>query len=553
MFSRTNAGSKSVNIIAAVYARVSTDKQREGISLPDQIDKMMDYAQKNNITVPSEYIFQEAFSGYKEERPELDQVRQLIRSGKIDVLIVYSSDRYTRDVVSGEVFRNELRRANVELHYVTKGQVDIYSAQGKLVNTIEDAFAAYWGQMIQQTTQEKKKAYIQSGVPFVQGLPPYGLSRVGKKGDAKVIFNEQAEIVKEIFDKFDNGWKAMEIADSLSLRSIPTAGDLRGRNAKKRPKGVWTWEMIYHILSNETYKGIHRANTTKTVDGVKNRVSEDDYVIIRIPQLIPDDLFDRVQEKLSVGRREKVRPHIKYDYLIARRCTCAHCKMHIAASTKPNVQTKTGVVNYSYYRCYAKAKKLGICDNLFYKVDEVDETVWQWIQKHLENPRLLTSLLEEVQEKQSDVNVDINTQIEDIDALIAEEEEELNNLTLNLAKMRNPSERFISTIETQSNQISQRIDNLRLKKIELESKLAEVAITEDDFEVIENFSCTIKGELEDAPFEKRREIVEALDLHFELGVEDGQEVVYIIWKMYEWKENILKDSIPSGRLSPRAG
>lgn len=80
----------------AVYCRVSTEGQeQEGTSLQTQLEACLKYCQDKGYDVS--YRFSEAFSGLSLERPELDKLRELVRTGTIDAVIVYSLDRFTRD------------------------------------------------------------------------------------------------------------------------------------------------------------------------------------------------------------------------------------------------------------------------------------------------------------------------------------------------------------------------------------------------------------------------------------------------------------------------
>jgi hypothetical protein len=97
------------DLIGATYARISTAKQKDGISLDDQDDGMVLYTAQQSIVVPDDYRFKEQGSGFKEERTEYDKIRQLVRERRINVLVVYGSDRHTRDPIHGEIFRAELR------------------------------------------------------------------------------------------------------------------------------------------------------------------------------------------------------------------------------------------------------------------------------------------------------------------------------------------------------------------------------------------------------------------------------------------------------------
>ncbi len=81
---------------AAIYCRVSSDAQeKEGTSLQTQMEYCLDYCQKKGYEVT--YRFSEAFTGLSLERPQMDQLRELVRSEVINIIVCYSLERLTRD------------------------------------------------------------------------------------------------------------------------------------------------------------------------------------------------------------------------------------------------------------------------------------------------------------------------------------------------------------------------------------------------------------------------------------------------------------------------
>lgn len=123
---------------AAIYCRVSTDNQeREGTSLQTQLEACRNYCWDKGYDVT--YHFSEAYSGLSLERPELDKLRELVRNEQIDVVVVYSLDRLSRDPVHGVILMQELEKHNVGLEAVTE-TVDSTEV-GKLITYIR-GFAA---------------------------------------------------------------------------------------------------------------------------------------------------------------------------------------------------------------------------------------------------------------------------------------------------------------------------------------------------------------------------------------------------------------------------
>jgi len=73
---------------AAIYCRVSNeDQEREGTSLQTQQEACLKYCQEKDYNVS--YRFSEAYSGLTLDRPRLSELRELVRAGDIDVIVVY--------------------------------------------------------------------------------------------------------------------------------------------------------------------------------------------------------------------------------------------------------------------------------------------------------------------------------------------------------------------------------------------------------------------------------------------------------------------------------
>ena len=104
---------------AAIYCRVSTDAQeRDGTSLQTQLDNSIKYCQGKGYEVNR--CFSETYSGLSLERPELNRLRELVRSGGVDVVICHSLDRLSRDPTHGVILTQELEKHDVKLEAVTE-------------------------------------------------------------------------------------------------------------------------------------------------------------------------------------------------------------------------------------------------------------------------------------------------------------------------------------------------------------------------------------------------------------------------------------------------
>src|SRR5260221_14447709 len=86
-----------MNKPAAIYARVSSDRQKENHTIASQTAALIEYAQKNGYSVPPEWVFQdEGYSGAVLVRPGLEALRDLAAEGQIAAALIYSPDRLSR-------------------------------------------------------------------------------------------------------------------------------------------------------------------------------------------------------------------------------------------------------------------------------------------------------------------------------------------------------------------------------------------------------------------------------------------------------------------------
>ena len=159
-------------IRASIYCRVSTDNQeREGTSLQTQLEKCLTYCQTKGYEVS--YRFSEAYSGLSLERPELDKLRELVRTEAVDILVVYCLDRLSRNATHGVILRDELDKHHVGLESVTE-EID-KTPLGEAITYLRGTFAQIEAEKIKERTVRGKRAKAKSGrIPSGNGPGIYG-------------------------------------------------------------------------------------------------------------------------------------------------------------------------------------------------------------------------------------------------------------------------------------------------------------------------------------------------------------------------------------------
>ena len=101
---------------AALYARVSSDRQKENHTIASQIAALTPFAETKGYLVPPEWQFQDdGYSGATLVRPGLEALRDLAATGEIQAVLVYSPDRLSRKYAYQVLVAEELARCGVEL------------------------------------------------------------------------------------------------------------------------------------------------------------------------------------------------------------------------------------------------------------------------------------------------------------------------------------------------------------------------------------------------------------------------------------------------------
>jgi site-specific DNA recombinase len=180
-----------MNKAAAIYARVSSDRQKEQHTIASQIAALIDYAQTNGYAVPPEWVFQdEGYSGAILVRPGLEALRDLAAEGQIVAVLVYSPDRLSRKYAYQVLLAEELLRCGVELVFL-KSPAGA-SPEDQLVVQFQGMIAEYERAQIAERCRRGKRHRAQEGIVNVLSGAPYDYRYV-RKSDSSAAYYEVIE------------------------------------------------------------------------------------------------------------------------------------------------------------------------------------------------------------------------------------------------------------------------------------------------------------------------------------------------------------------------
>jgi DNA invertase Pin-like site-specific DNA recombinase len=238
----------------AIYTRKSTEHNLdlEFNSLDAQREACEAYirsqAHEGWRLIPARYD-DGAFSGASLDRPALQELLTEVRSGKIDVIVVYKVDRLTRSLADFAKLVELFDRHSVSFVSVTQS-FNTTSSMGRLTLNVLLSFAQFEREMIGERVRDKIAASKRKGL-WVGGSVPLGYASINKK---LVVVSEEAETVRLIFRCY------REVGSIRALMEYLDHGGIRTRqqtlsNGKIRGGIRFGVGPLAHLLRNRFYIG----------------------------------------------------------------------------------------------------------------------------------------------------------------------------------------------------------------------------------------------------------------------------------------------------------
>jgi site-specific DNA recombinase len=186
---------------AAIYARVSSERQKEEQTVGSQTEALLDYARSEGYIVPREWIFEdEGYSGSNLVRPGLEHIRDLAAAGQLETILVHSPDRLSRKYAYQVLLLEEFSRHGVEVIFLKSVRGN--TPEEQLLLQFQGMIAEYERAQIMERSRRGKRHRAQCGSISVLSGAPYGYRYV-KKTDSSCAYYEvieqEDEIVKDIF------------------------------------------------------------------------------------------------------------------------------------------------------------------------------------------------------------------------------------------------------------------------------------------------------------------------------------------------------------------
>lgn len=440
-----------------LYLRFSDSKQRQE-SIEGQRKTCTEYAKQKGYIIVGEYV-DEALSARTDDRPNFLRMINDSKKKHFQGILIYQIDRFARSREDSARYKYALKKIGVKVISAIEAISD--SAEGVILESVLEGMAEYYSKEL------SRKVNRGMDINADKCLSNGGTTPLGYKiENHRYVINEQtAPIVQEIYQKYADGWRAKDICDNLNERGIKTAR-----------KTAFNKSSLHTILKNRKYLGIYIYKGEEHPGGM--------------PQIVDNELFDRVAAIMSANKQAPARARAKAEYLLSGKLYCGYCKEKLIGHSSNQI-SKKGVI-FNYYKC-KNAGGRKTCKKKLVKKDYIEDIVVNECRNMLtpKNIRLIAKEMMWII-----TNMESKAELQRLEALFQKANDEKDNHMKSLRACQDNSIREM--IFADLAKIGAEIKELE-RQIEIE-KARHYIVTEE--QVIDFLKSLAKGDVNDIKYRR---------------------------------------------------
>lgn len=471
----------------AIYPRLSEEDRNkknetdESESIQNQKSMLIEYAINQGWEIYDIYT-DEDYTGADRNRPEFNRLLKDAEARKFDIVLCKTQSRFTRELELVEKYIHGLfpiwgiRFVSIVDHADTdiKGNKKARQING-LINEwyLEDL-----SENIKSVFNNKRKNGVHIGA-----FALYGYKKDPEQKGHLIIDDEAAQVVREVFALFSQGYGKTNIARILNDRGIPNPTEykrqkgLRYKQATSKCSTLWKYFAISNMLTNEIYignmvQGKYGSVSYKTKKN-KPRPKKNWFTVENTHEPIIDrELWDRVQYLV----KEKSKPFSSGQIgLFARKAKCMYCgyTLHSTKHADGTYYLQCPTRHVSKEACEGSMISVNVLERIVLKelkelsANYLDET---YIAEHtkfnnriLEQIRMKEDLISEYQRKSTECSDGIkNLYLDKVKGIIAEDV--FIDLTKDLHTDKNRADGMILSLSEQIEELNQKLNCAKSKE-----------------------------------------------------------------------------------------
>jgi site-specific DNA recombinase len=281
-------------IRAGVYARISSDRERDGAGVRRQLHDCEQLATLRGWTVVDRYVDDDVSAWSGKPRPEYRRMVDAIRAGVVDAVVVWHLDRLHRHPKELEEFFEIVDAARLSKLATVTGDIDLAMDDGRFHARILGAVARKESDDKSRRVRRKAAEIALSGRVGGGGTRPYGF-----ESDRVTVRESEAEVIRECVARFLAGEPVRSMCGDLNARGVPTVTG-----------GAWKSQVLVRLISSPRSSGEREHRGEIVADAVW-------------PAIVPPADTARVRAILADPSRRTNRTARRY--LLLRLLQCERC------------------------------------------------------------------------------------------------------------------------------------------------------------------------------------------------------------------------------------
>lgn len=373
---------------AVIYARYSAGSGQTDQSIEGQVRECEHYIKQNNLRLVGTYADRHV-TGRTDKRPEFQRMISDAESGIFDVVVVYTTDRFSRDKYDSAIYKRKLKNCGVKIRYAAENIPD--GPEGILMEAMMEGWAQYYSEELSRKILRGMHDSA-SKCTATGSTPPIGY-RIG--ADKKYeVDPDVAPHVVHAFQMYLDGARFSDISRYFADHDILTGrGNPHNGQAIKR------------LLTSRRYIGEYHWSDVTIPGGM--------------PAIVSEDLFDMVQKKIAKDHPPKAK---SAEYLLSGKLFCGLCGNKYKGVSGTGKSGK----KYQYYKCSGKT-----CDAPNIPAQPFELFLADEISGALRDPEMLDVITDKLWEYQHEKNP---SSAKDPKKRLARVERQLDALIVNLEK-----------------------------------------------------------------------------------------------------------------------
>lgn len=388
---------------AVIYARYSAGSGQTDQSIEGQVRECTKYIKQNDLQLEDIYADRH-ITGRTDRRPEFQRMIEDAKAGSFDVVVVYTTDRFSRSKYDSVVYKKQLKDAGVEIRYAAENIPD--SPEGVLLESLMEGWAQYYSEELSRKIQ---RGMHDSALKCrVTGSTcPIGY-RVSSERTYE-IDPDVAPHVRRAFQLFLDGESFTGIGRYLAEHDVKTG--------KGNP---FNCTAIRRMLTSRQYIGEYHWSDV-TIEG-------------GMPAIVSEDVFYMVQNKI---KKEHPSHSKSAEYYLSGKLFCGLCGSNYKGISGTS---KTGA-KHLYYKCTGSD-----CDAPNIPARRFESFIADEVAAFVRDPEMLDAVTDKIYAIWEDRQQNGRVDEPDLEKKLAKIEKRIDTVMVNLEK-RPGSDALLSKLD----------------------------------------------------------------------------------------------------------